>query len=423
MHPLSGYSEELFATVTQFPTSFVLLHGAFARPARRELMEVAALRVGAGAGDGFYSLVRCEFPDVPPQDLTADGSAVEGISEEENQSAPVPAELFAELDEAFGLSEATVIMWGGMAYRFAVCAEQQQFTLPWFQTRVIDLQAAVVLHFDLKTSQCKDPRSVLRALDLEQAAEFWSLKSVSVVRAMQLITEKLLADGWTPESTPDALIDGCDIGEDAEAMRVDRWEQIRERQNNLGVHRRPVPDITPAFIILDGEHVSLRYERLQRLIEVALVVAWRGEQADYVLSDKSFTSLVQLRQIKDTNSYAWTITAIDPKEVQQAPPLPRVLDAMMAAAPWDEGVLVTWGPDDARIITQNCVEARIPSPITEVPLVDLQRAFSRYYELGAQQVSLEKATSMLGIDTSHLELHRALADTLVTWYEIGRAHV
>jgi inhibitor of KinA sporulation pathway (predicted exonuclease) len=93
---------------------------------------------------------------------------------------------------------------------------------------------------------------------------------------------------------------------------------------------------------------------------------------------------------------------------------------MAAAAPWDSGVLCTWGPDDAAIITQNCVRAGIPSPITELPLVDLQRAFSSFYALGRQQVSLQNAAAQLEIDTTQVDLHRALADTLLTWYVLER---
>jgi inhibitor of KinA sporulation pathway (predicted exonuclease) len=93
---------------------------------------------------------------------------------------------------------------------------------------------------------------------------------------------------------------------------------------------------------------------------------------------------------------------------------------MVAAAPWDRGVLVTWGPDDARVITQNCVQTGIPSPITNLPLIDLQRAFSRFYDLGPQQVGLQTAAAFLDIDTSRLDLHRAMADTLVTWHVLNR---
>lgn len=409
--------------MTLFSPSYILLHGAFARPARKELMEVAALRVGAPAGDGLRSLVRCEIPDTPQDGASGDDGSGAGVSEEENRNAPTADELFADLNNRFGLADATVVMWSSMAYRFHVYARERDLSLSCFQHRVIDLQAAVVLYYDLKTAQCKDPRSVARLLELEPGADAAFRGTLSYVHAMNAILQKLLADGWTPEATPAAVTPGCDIGEDAEEMRTDRWEQIRERQNNLGIERRPAPDVTPAFIILDGEFVSVRHERFHRLIEVALMVAYRKERgatATYELAGKSFSSLVQLLQIKDTHSRAWEITAINPEEVRRAPALPRVMAGMIAAAPWDRGVLITWGPDDAKIITQNCVETGIPSPITEVPLVDLQRAFCRFYEIGSPQIGLERAAAMLNVDTGSLDLHRALADVQVTWEILQR---
>lgn len=384
-------------------------------------MEVAALQAGQPAGRGYQSLIRCDHPDTPQGPSDESGST--GISEEENQNAPSPEAVFAHLDQAFSLGQTTVVMWAGMAYRFYRYAKLKQLDLPCFQTRVVDLQAAVVMHLNIPTSQCKDPRSVIRLLTLNADGESWARGSLPYAHAMNAVLCKLLEDGWTPEATPAAVTNGADIGEDAEEMRMDRWEQIRERQNNLGIERRPVPAVTPAFIVLDGEHVSLRQERFSRLIELALVVAHRKEhteQATYELSDSHFSSLVRVQQVYDTNSYAWQITGIDPEAVRRAPPLQTVIARMAAAAPWDTGVLITWGPDDARVITQNCVKAGIPSPITEIPLVDLQRVFSRFYELGTQQVGLQNAASFLGIETNGLDLHRALDDTLLTWYVLER---
>ncbi|HEY3365681.1 MAG TPA: hypothetical protein VGK74_11550 [Symbiobacteriaceae bacterium] len=382
-------------------------------------MEVAALHACQHAVDGYRSLVRC---DVPDQGLAEDGSAT-GVSEDENSNAPSAAEVFTYLNQAFSLGRATVVMWAGTAYRFHVYAKERRLTNPCFQTRVIDLQAAVVMYLNLKTSDCKSPRHVIQSLNLAPEADCWSQGSLPYVHAMNAVMVKLLAAGWTPESTPAAITNGCDIGADAEEMRIERWEQIREQQNNLGVQRRPIPDVTPAFILLDAEHVWVRHERFTRLIEVALVVAYRKEsegRATYELAGKPFSSLVQLQHVADTTSHSWAITGIDPEAVRRAPSLPRVIAGMVAAAPWDRGVLVTWGPDDAPVITQNCVKTGIPSPITGLPLIDLQRAFSRFYDLGQQQVGLQNAASFLEIDTSKVDLHRALADTLVTWHVLDR---
>lgn len=384
-------------------------------------MEVAALQAFKQAGEDYRSLVRCDVPDTPAGQ-SDDGSPT-GVSDEENRNAPAADDVFRHLHKAFALDRATVVMWGGMAYRFHVYARDKHLVFPPFHSRVVDLQAAAVMYWDLRTSQCKDPRNVLRTLNLTPEGDCLSRGALPYCRAMRAVLGKLLADGWTPEATPAAITAGCDVGLDAEEMRIDRWEQIRERQNNLGIERRALPEETPAYIILDGEHVAVRNERLSRLIEVALVVAYRKERqghAAYELAGKSFTSLVQLKQVEETQHHAWKITGIDREAVRRAPPLPRVMAGMAAAAPWDRGVLITWGPDDARIITQNCVEAGIPSPITEVPLVDLQRAFSRFYELGQQQVGLQNAAAFLEIDTSSMDLHRALADTEVTWFVLER---
>ncbi len=385
-------------------------------------MEVVALHGGRSDADPYRSLVRCDIPDTQPESAADDSTP--GISAEENQSAPTADEVFAELDRAFALDRALVVMWGSMAYRFHLYTQRKQLPNPFARARVLDLQAAVVMHYDIKTSQCKGPQGVIRLLNLIPRANCWSRGPLPFVHAMNAVMEKLIIDGWTPESTPDAVIDGSDLGQDAEEMRIDRWEQIRERQNNLGVERRPAPAAPTAFVVLDGEHVSLRHERFARLIELALVVAYRkelpGGRVAYELGETSFTSLVRVRMVEETTHHAWTMTGIDPEAVRRAPPLPRVIADMEKAAPLDKAVLVTWGPDDARIITQNCVNAGIPSPITKVPLVDLQRAFSRFYELGTQQVSLQNAAAQLGIDTSSREMHRALDDTLVTWYVLDR---
>jgi inhibitor of KinA sporulation pathway (predicted exonuclease) len=407
--------------VSQVSASYVIIHGAFARPSGTELMEVAALQAGQSRGDGFCTQVRCDVPD-RPQELAADGHSA-AMSEEENRNAPSAGEVFTYLNNAFALGQATAVMWGGMAYRCDVYAKERQLTVPFFQTRVIDLQAAVVSYFDLKTSQCKSPRSAVQWLNLAPEADNWSSGSLPSAYAMNVVLGALIAAGWTPESTPDAITNGCEIGKVAEEMRMDRWEQIRERQTNLGIKRRPLTDMPRAFIVLDCEHVSIRRERFARLIEVALVVAYPEERqgrVTYDLAGEPFSSLVQLEQVDDAWSKSWEMTGIDPTAVRLAPPLPQVIAAMVAAAPWDRGVLVTWGPDDAPVITQNCVRTGIRSPITDLPLIDLQRAFSHYYDLGSQQIGLQNAASILDIDTSGLGLHRALADTLVTWQILDR---
>jgi inhibitor of KinA sporulation pathway (predicted exonuclease) len=384
-------------------------------------MEVAALRAGKGPVNAYRSLVRCDVPDTP-RAPNEDGSAT-GISEAENQKAPPADEVFAHMHRAFALDQATVVMWAGTAYRFHAYAREKGLVFPGVHTRVIDLQTAAALYLDLKTADCKTPQKVLRVLNLGAEADCWSQGSLPFARAMNVIMTKLTQDGWTPEATPTAITAGSDMDADHEEMRIERWEQLRERQNNLGIERRLLPEVTPAFILLDGEHVSLRHERFARLIEVALVVAERQEReggATYALAGTPYSSLVQVERVEDTTVHAWEITGIDPQAVRRAPPLPQVMAEMAAAAPWDRGVLVTWGPDDAAIITQNCVKTGIPSPITELPLVDLQRAFSSYYDLGRQQVSLQNAAAHLEIDTSQLDLHRALADTVLTWHVLDR---
>lgn len=407
--------------MSQSQVSYVIAHGAFARPARQELMEIAVLQAGHGPRGGYRSLVRCDQPDTP-QNAAEDGNAP-GVSEEANRNAPTAGEVFAHVNRAFALGQATVVMWAGMPYRIHKYAGEKRVPNPFSQTRVVDLQAAVVMHLNLKTSDCKSPHSIMRLLDLNPKGHSWSQGPLPFVHAMNAVLGKLIADGWTPEATPAAVMNGCDIGEQAEEMRLERWEQIRERQNNLGVERRAIPDVAPAFIVLDGEHVQVRNDRGARLIEVALVVAHRKERhgrAAYELADKPFTSLVQFLQVNDTHSYAWEMTGIDPDDVRKAPSLARVIAGMVAAAPWDGGVLVTWGPDDACIITQNCAKAGFPSPIAEVPLIDLQRVFSRFYNMGPQQISLQNAAAFLGVDTNGLNLHRALPDTQITWQVLER---
>lgn len=373
-------------------------------------MEVAALQVGR---ETYQSLVRCDHPDTPQGDGTDESPT--GITEEENLRAPTPAEVFAHLHRAFSLERATVVMWGSMAYRFCAYASEKRLDNPFSQTRVLDLQAATALFFDLKTASCKNPRNAMYSLYLSPAGESFTAGTLSTVHAMGILMQKLLASGWTPEATPDAIIDGNELSEVSEEMRIDRWEQIRERQSNLGIERRQMPDMPPAFIVLDCEHVSIRRERISRLIEVALVVAQHRGDATYALTDRPFSSLVQVLNVEDAWAKSWEMTGINPEDVRRAPPLPQVMTAMAAAAPWESGVLVTWGPDDTNVITQNCVAAGIPSPVTEVPLIDIQRAFSRFYGLELRQVRLQNAAEYLGIDLSSVDLHRALADTVVTW--------
>lgn len=399
-------------TASQAQASYIVIHGAFARPSG-ELMEVAALPAGTRPAKAFHSPVRCEVPDTPADPAADDGSAAEA-----NRNSPLPAEVFAEMDRALALERSTVVMWGPTAYRLHQYAREKGLSAPFFQTQVVDLQAAVVLSFDFKTSQCKSPRAVLELLGLGAAVSSWSSGPLPAARAMSVILGELLAKGWTPESTPAAVTAGSDVGEVAELMRIDRWERIRERQSNLGIERRPLPAVIPAFIVLDSEHASIRREHFSRLIEVALVVAHR--KADHYELGETFSSLIHLQQVEHTWAKSWEMTGINPKEVQAAPPLPQVMADMAEAAPWDTGVLVTWGPDDASIITQNCVRAGIPSPITDLPLIDLQRAFVQFYNLGSQQVGLQNAASYLAIDTSTVGLHRALADTVVTWQVLDR---
>ncbi|MDF2627093.1 MAG: inhibitor of the KinA pathway to sporulation, predicted exonuclease [Symbiobacteriaceae bacterium] len=394
------------------------MHGAFARPARTELMEVAAQQYGGGPAATYRTLVRCDLPDTPQGDGT-DGSAT-GVTEEENRRAPAPAEVFAHLKQTFSLDSATVVMWGNMAYRLHEYVRSKGLENPLARAQVLDLQAAAAMHFDLKTGHCKTPRNAVQSLNLTPEGDYWSSGSVPAVRGMHAILGKLLASDWTPASTPAAIISGSEMGEAAEEMRIERWEQLRERQNNLGIERRPLPQVVPAFIVLDCEHVSLRRERFSRLIEVALVVAERHGDGSYALSERSFSSLVQVENVEDAWSKSWEMTGINPADVRKAPPLPEVMTSMVAAAPWGNGVLVTWGPDDAQVITQNCVKTGIPSPITEVPLIDVQRAFSRFYGLESRQVGLQNAAAYLGIDTTNVDLHRALSDTVVTWQIMHR---
>ncbi|HWI53339.1 MAG TPA: exonuclease domain-containing protein [Symbiobacteriaceae bacterium] len=382
----------------------MLIHGSFAPDNHHELTEIAALGTGQGSAAGYASPIQYEPSEI-------------------DRGATSASEVFAHLDKTFSLGNATVVMWGSTAYRCHAYAREKGLFNPCFQTRVIDLQAAVAIYLDLKTSDCKSARNVVRVLNLAPQVDCWSAGSLAVVHAMHAILAKLEQTGWRPEATPAAITQGADIGLDVEEMRIERWEQIRDRQNNLGIERRPLPEVTPAFILIDAEYASFRHERFSRLIEVGMVVAQRterSERATYELISQPFTSLVQLERVEETNPNEWEITGIDREAVRRAPALPVVMAEMVAAAPWETSVLVSWGPDDARLITQNCVKAGIRSPITAVPLVDLQRAFAGFYDLGRTQVSLQNAASFLGIDTDGLDLHRALADAEVTWRVLER---
>lgn len=372
------------------------------------MTEVAALLAGQRPATVYRSLVHADLPEA---ELTAAG-----------KQAPPAGEVFAHLDHAFALNRSAVVMWGGIAYKFFTYADEEGLPNPFTQTRVIDLQAAVVMQLDLKTTDCKSPRNVVRLLGLVPEADCWSSGTLPFLHAMHAVWKHLVKSGWTPEATAEATTYGPDMGLDAEEMRIGRWEQIRERQNNLGIERRPVPAVTPAFLLIDAEYASFRDERFGRLIEVGMVVAQRDERDGLAIYEAGapFTSLVQLQRVEETNPREWEITGINREAVRRAPPLPRVMDAMVAAAPWESGVLVTWGPDDARLITQNCVKAGIASPVTELPLIDLQRAFARFYDMGQQQVGLQNAASFLEIDTSDLDLHRALSDAIVTWRVLER---
>ena len=77
----------------------------------------------------------------------------------------------------------------------------------------------------------------------------------------------------------------------------------------------------------------------------------------------------------------------------------------------DDGILLSWGPDDIEILMDNALCHKVTVP-REVPWYDLQAIYARMVHHTSQQYALQKAMDELGVMAPNLMAHNGLHDAV-----------
>lgn len=126
----------------------------------------------------------------------------------------------------------------------------------------------------------------------------------------------------------------------------------------------------------------------------------------------TFSCLVRPKVGKHLNAAVQSLTSITEESLEDGL---SFMSAVSKFRRWaGECVVVTWGPSDVLALIENC---RYFSGDEQVPFLtrfcDLQRYAQARMGWGTkEQVGLERAAELLGLDVSKLEHHRALDDSL-----------
>lgn len=167
------------------------------------------------------------------------------------------------------------------------------------------------------------------------------------------------------------------------------------------------------FVILDLEWNAAYSRRLRGYINE--IIEFGAVKCGPDLKKKdSFSCFVKPQVGKHVNAIVSDLTSITDENLTDG------LSFMQAASRFKKWagdcVIMTWGTSDVLTLIENC---RYFSGNEEVPFLsrycDLQRYAQIVMELGtSEQVGLEKAAELLGLDLSGRSLHRAVDDSAVT---------
>ena len=176
------------------------------------------------------------------------------------------------------------------------------------------------------------------------------------------------------------------------------------------------------IIILDLEW-NAAYSRkrggyLNEIIEFGAVKC--GED----LREKStFSCMVRPQVGKHLNNAMLTLTSITEEELQVGLPF---MGAVGKFRRWagENCVIMTWGPSDVLALIENCKYFSGNEQVSFLKkFCDLQRYAQARMNWGTkEQVGLEKAAELLGLDVSGMEHHRALDDSRMTLEILRRVH-
>ena len=181
------------------------------------------------------------------------------------------------------------------------------------------------------------------------------------------------------------------------------------------------------YILLDLEWNQAYYEQSQA-VQKRLNCRLRGEviQIGAVKMDGknrligSFSVIVRPRYFRRIHRHVMQLTGITQEMIDRGSPLPEAAERFRR---WcgEDAVLLTWGPDDVPMFTDNLRAHGLPTDWVP-PVYDLQIIYNRQTDGSSRQRSLEYAMEQFGIE-QHLPAHDALNDAYFTALVAARMDV
>lgn len=172
------------------------------------------------------------------------------------------------------------------------------------------------------------------------------------------------------------------------------------------------------YILLDLEWNQAYYEQSQA-VQKRLNCRLRGEviQIGAVKMNEqrriigSFSVIVRPRFFRRIHRHVAQLTGITQAMIDMGSPLEEASERFRR---WcgEDAVLLTWGPDDVPMFTDNLRAHGLPTDWVP-PVYDLQIIYNRQTDGSSKQRSLEYAMEQFGIE-QHLPAHDALNDAYFT---------
>ncbi|MBP5209914.1 MAG: exonuclease domain-containing protein [Clostridia bacterium] len=172
------------------------------------------------------------------------------------------------------------------------------------------------------------------------------------------------------------------------------------------------------YILLDLEWNQAYFEQAQA-VQKRLNCRLRGEVIQIgaiKLSEKreicgSFSTIVRPRYFRRMHRHVAQLTGITQEMMDRGAPLSEAAERFRR---WcgTNAVLLTWGPDDVPMFTDNLRAHGLPTDWLP-PTYDLQIIYNRQTDGSSKQRSLEYAMQQFGIE-QHLPAHDALNDAYFT---------
>lgn len=176
-------------------------------------------------------------------------------------------------------------------------------------------------------------------------------------------------------------------------------------------------------MVLDLEWNGAFCKRLNGYFNEIIEIGAVKLNEDFTIADR-FDVLIRPRVSRKLTHWVTDLTGFTDEQVRQGTTFSKAMDRFYRFVGDEEMLLLTWSTTDLLVFMENC---RYYYGEESLPFVshylDLQAYAQQRLGLGtAQQVALAKFAELLGMDSSTLELHHAIDDSVLAAHVLARVY-